>query len=146
MLHRCVGVFWTIHRGLDMNQYYLDTYLTNLTYLTYLIYLPNQHKSFAELCNNADSTLFKKMMANTNHVLHHLLPPVKNLPYEMRPRAHNRCLPASLRCCQKKPLSIGCSIKTRFNPYVLLLFNLFFLPYILCKHRASVRWWLNKKN
>ena len=54
------------------------------------------------LFNNADSTLFKRMMINRNHVLHHLLPPVKNVPYDMRPRAHNRCLPANLTCVQKK--------------------------------------------
>ena len=75
-----------------------------------------QHKSFAELCNNADSTLFERMMVNRNHVLHLLLPPVKNVPYDMRPKAHNRCLSANFTCVQKRTLLIGCYIKTRFNP------------------------------
>ena len=76
-------------------------YESILSRLKKLQYLPNQHKSFAELCNNADSTLFKKMMANRNHMLHHLLPLAKNLPYDMRPRAHNGCLPANLSCVEK---------------------------------------------
>ena len=65
-------------------------------------------------CNNADSTLFKKRMVNRNHVLHHLLPPVKNVPYDMRPRAHNRCLPANLTCVQKKNFINGMLTKDSF--------------------------------
>ena len=77
-------------------------YESILSRLEKLQYLPSQHKSFAELCNNAGSTFLKRMMVNRNHVLHHLLPPVKNVPYDMWPKAHNRCLPANLNRVQKK--------------------------------------------
>ena len=67
-----------------------------------LKYLSSQHESFGELCSSADSTLFQRALNNKDHVLHHLLPPAKIVPYDMRPRAHNRCLPKNLSCTQQK--------------------------------------------
>ena len=32
----------------------------------------------------------------------YILPPVEKVPYDKRPRAHNRCLRANLTCVQKK--------------------------------------------
>ena len=54
--------------------------------------LPN----FASVCEKADSELFKNILQNSNHVLHQLLPPVKDTQYNLRPRAHNRTLPRCL--------------------------------------------------
>ena len=70
-------------------------------------------------------------------MLHHLLPPVKNVPYDMRPRVHNRCLPADLSCVQKKNF-IGCSIKTFLIPMnycYYLFFN--FLFYVNIAHLSD---------
>lgn len=49
--------------------------------------------SFTEIVNKREANLFYKIIQNTNHVLHHLLPPVRAQPYNLRPRAHNRTLP-----------------------------------------------------
>ena len=51
--------------------------------------------SFVQICEEQDSNLFTQIMHNDNHVLHQLLPPVKNVPYSLRPRAHNREVPVA---------------------------------------------------
>ena len=58
-------------------------------------FLPNNTPSFEELCGSADDVLFGSMLTNEYHVLAQLLPPVKETPYHLRPRAHNRSLPAT---------------------------------------------------
>ena len=49
--------------------------------------------SFDNLCNLADDQLFHKILKDTTHVLHHLLPPVTSHGYSLRLRKHNRQLP-----------------------------------------------------
>ena len=56
-------------------------------------YLGEDFKSFAELCEEADVGLFKAVTSNPDHVMYQLLPPLKNTPYHLRPRAHNFELP-----------------------------------------------------
>ena len=56
-------------------------------------YLGKNFKSFAELCEEADLGLFKAVTSNPDHVMYQLLPPLKNTPYHLRPRAHNFELP-----------------------------------------------------
>ena len=58
-------------------------------------YLNEDFGSFAEQCENADDGLFRAILGNNNHVLHQLLPPIKNCPYALRPRVHNHELPAA---------------------------------------------------
>ena len=41
----------------------------------------------------ADVGLFKAVTSNPDHVMYQLLPPLKNTPYHLRPRAHNFELP-----------------------------------------------------
>ena len=50
--------------------------------------------NFQQLHRNANATLFKKIF-NSDHCicLHHLLPPVKSLPMQLRPNCHNCELP-----------------------------------------------------
>ena len=45
------------------------------------------------MCEAADDGLFASVLHNGNHVLAQLLPPIKEIPYQLRPRAHNRSLP-----------------------------------------------------
>ena len=45
------------------------------------------------MCEAADDGLFASVLYNGNHVLAQLLPPIKETPYQLRPRAHNRSLP-----------------------------------------------------
>ena len=55
-------------------------------------FLGEDFKSFAELCEEADVGLFKAVTSNPDHVIivmYQLLPPLKNTPYHLRPRAHN---------------------------------------------------------
>ena len=56
-------------------------------------YLPESYQSFEQLCRKADSNLFSTIISNPAHVLHQLLPPVKTVPYLLRPRTHNRIIP-----------------------------------------------------
>ena len=63
--------------------------------------LPRDTRTFAEICDTADEVLFDSMLANPNHVLYHILPEIKENPYNMRPRVHNRSLP-KIECSQFK--------------------------------------------
>ena len=56
-------------------------------------YLGNDFDSFNTLCEAADAAKFSAILSNRNHVLHQLLPPVKNCNYNLRPRAHTHELP-----------------------------------------------------
>ena len=46
-----------------------------------------------DLVNSADQKLFSKILSLSNHVLHSLLPPVKQTAHNLRRRTHNRILP-----------------------------------------------------
>jgi len=52
-------------------------------------------RTFEVLLENSDQQLFRKIMNNTQHVLHSLLPPpsLATQHYELRQRTHNRELP-----------------------------------------------------
>jgi len=56
---------------------------------------PMDVSTFEELIDSQDEQLFDAILANQNHVLHQLLPPLSNASqrYILRPRAHNRQLP-----------------------------------------------------
>ena len=55
----------------------------------------NAHENtITNIMDKADAQLFNKILGNSNHVLHYLLPPVKNVTYNLRARAHNRTLPS----------------------------------------------------
>jgi hypothetical protein len=56
--------------------------------------LPSDHPTFSEICEAADSALFASLLNNPQHVLHKLLPPIKTTGHDLRPRAHNRVIPA----------------------------------------------------
>ena len=43
----------------------------------------------------AGSSLFMQILQNQKHVLHHMLPPVRNVPYSLRIRAHDREVPVA---------------------------------------------------
>ena len=50
--------------------------------------------SFEEICARKDTLLFNNVLSNPNHVLHHLLPPVKVTSYNLRgSTTHGRILP-----------------------------------------------------
>ena len=51
--------------------------------------------SFIKICEEQDSKLFLQILRNEKHVLHQLLPPVRNVPYPLRPRAHDREVPVA---------------------------------------------------
>ena len=56
-------------------------------------YLPPNQPAFDVICDKNDVGLFKAIMDDRNHVLNHLLPPVKHEVYNMRQRTHNRTIP-----------------------------------------------------
>jgi len=58
-------------------------------------FLPDSQRPFDKLCEEADQRLFRDVLTNPHHVLHHLLPPIKSAyNAKLRPRAHNREIPA----------------------------------------------------
>ena len=57
--------------------------------------------SFSEICQKQDNNLFTQILSNEDHVLHQLLPPVRNIPYSLRPRAHDRELPVANTAMRK---------------------------------------------
>ena len=65
-------------------------------------FLPPLHPSLSDICNRADHRLFQALLHNPDHVLHQLLPPVKNITYELRPRAHDREIPRNFNSLFKK--------------------------------------------
>ena len=50
---------------------------------------------FVQIFEDQDNNLFSQILSNEHHVLHQLLPPVKNIPYSLRPRPHDRELPVA---------------------------------------------------
>ena len=61
--------------------------------LVRLRYLPENNPTLEQLCRTADGNLFTAALADPGHVLNPLLPPVKTLPYSLRPRPHDRIVP-----------------------------------------------------
>ena len=57
--------------------------------------LPRDFPTFGELCQLNDQTLFQAVLHTENHVLYHLLPPIKNSNYNLRTRPHNRTIPSA---------------------------------------------------
>ena len=55
-------------------------------------FLPRNSPSFEDMCGTADEVLFASVLRNEYHVLTQLVPPIKETPYQLRPRAHNRSL------------------------------------------------------
>ena len=56
-------------------------------------YLPADQEDFSVICETADNRLCNTVLNNKNHVLHHLLPPVKLASYDLRTKTHNYSLP-----------------------------------------------------
>ena len=48
--------------------------------------------TLSDLAESIDDTLFERIMHNPYHVIHHLLPPRRELSYNIRQRHHNRQL------------------------------------------------------
>ena len=57
--------------------------------------------TFNSLADQHDTTLFKAILSNPNHSLHHLLPPSHITLHNLRPRSHDRTL-TSCTTLQKK--------------------------------------------
>ena len=53
----------------------------------------NSGQTVDEIFDKSDRQLFKKIAGNPDHVLHHILPPIKNVAYNLRSRGHGRVLP-----------------------------------------------------
>lgn len=51
-------------------------------------------KTLSESVNNMETKLFKAIVSNKSHILHQLLPPVRQTIYNLRPRPHNYELPS----------------------------------------------------
>jgi len=45
--------------------------------------------TLSDICSERDDKLFTKIITNTSHLLHHLLPPRRDTHYSLRPRAHD---------------------------------------------------------
>ena len=50
--------------------------------------------NFENLCKKADDAFFQKIISNSEHTLHYLLPPTTTHTYDLRHRRHNLKLPS----------------------------------------------------
>ena len=58
--------------------------------------------NFARITDEADNKLFRNILSNSSHLLHPLLPPLRDSHYNLRDRSHPHQLPArttTLRDC-----------------------------------------------
>ena len=63
-------------------------------------------QSVVSLFMNSDTRLFVNILMNENHVLHYLLPPVKETPYHLRAStSHGRLLPRKDNLMEKNFLT-----------------------------------------
>src|SRR6218665_1315503 len=56
-------------------------------------FLPMSAPSASNLANEADQRIFRSVIHSPNHVLHKLLPDVRRVSYNLRPRVHGFELP-----------------------------------------------------
>ena len=56
-------------------------------------YLPPCQPSFDDIFMRRDLKFFRSILRNPHHVLHRLLPPVRQNHHNLRPRAHDRSIP-----------------------------------------------------
>ena len=56
-------------------------------------YLPTCTPTIEELCAKADEALFSAILSDPGHVLHGLLPPIRETGYCLRRRPHSRTIP-----------------------------------------------------
>ena len=52
--------------------------------------------TLASMCADADDQLFAKVTCNTQHLLHDLLPPLREQHFSLRERSHNYCLDSNV--------------------------------------------------
>ena len=56
-------------------------------------YLPPCQPSIDDICMRIDLKFCRSILSNPHHVLHQLLPPVRQTHHNRRPRAHDRSIP-----------------------------------------------------
>ena len=61
----------------------------------------SEEVSFVHICQEQDNKLFTQVLSNEHHVLHQLLPPIRNIPYSLRPRVHDYELPVANNTMRK---------------------------------------------
>ena len=91
-------------------------------------YLGEDFESFVEICGWADEGLFRAAVNNPFHVMHQLLPPERDTPYHLRPRAHNMHLPATNNFLKKNFIHRMLYMPTFINPYI---YRYIYIPHFL---------------
>ena len=71
-------------------------------------FLPKHSPSINKLFQSADQSLFQSIIHNSHHVLHQLLPPIKNSGYSLRSQSHQYTLPTISTSNAKKVLWTEC--------------------------------------
>ena len=61
------------------------------------------------------------ILNNKFHVLHQLLPPEREMPYSLRPRAHNRTI----------PIAHNSAFKKNFNNYYIIIYYAIYNYFII---------------
>jgi len=76
--------WWGLTSAADHDR--LEAFLTRSTALGFR---PATAPTLAKICSEADEKLFTAPALKPFHLLHHLLPPRRDMHYSLRPRAHN---------------------------------------------------------
>jgi len=82
--------------------------------------------TLTELAESIDDTLFERIMHNPYHVIYHLLPPRRELSYNIRQRHHDR----QLNSCAVGILFSACCSRTVIDCFYISLF--LYSPFIAC--------------
>jgi len=72
-------------------------------------YLFTQFKTLDELRQEVDENLFHSTRYNPHHVLHRLVPQIKDSSYKLRQRAHNLTLPSDVSLTVRQNFMPGMS-------------------------------------
>ena len=103
---------------------------------------------FVHICQEQDNKLFVQILSNAHHVLHQLLPPIRNIPYSLRPRAHDYELPVANTTLRKNFITRMLYNNTLwYNDdfelwFAIGTFVFCIYRYIVCKSFAFDRWLL----
>ena len=88
MLTYASPAWWGLTTAADRNR--LEAFLKRSAKLGFR---PINAPTLASICSAADDRLFQRIISNSQHLLHQLLPPKHDTQYSLRERVHDLTLP-----------------------------------------------------
>jgi len=95
-------------------------------------YLPTDFQPLDNLLDASDESLFTSTRYNPQHVLHQLLPPLKQISYNLRSRGHGLTLSAIPSEFMRKNFCTVCCTMIYINVKTCVIFFADIVVYIVC--------------